>query len=158
MVELWEAGREEGPWPSPWLVVGVLGAAFPTSTLCCLEPMGDWLWAVWLSGLSSAVVGCFSWPSTGGWLTDLQAQLAAPGASPGGMKASTWVTVWMDSVEAVAEEDMSRRRSSEEVASSRMGDSSDSAKTSSEKEPSVLREAALPLSLLGTLRRCSGSG
>lgn len=151
--ELWDPGREElllGPWA--WLVlllvvVGVLGGF---STLCCLDPMGDWLlFSVAVSGgLSSA----FAAGASSGWLAEPRALPAA--CEP---TASAWVTVCTDSVEAP--EDLSRWRSSlDACSSSRMGDSSDSVKTSSEMEPSVLRGAVLPLSLApGSLRRCSGS-
>lgn len=103
-------------------------------------------------GLSSA----FTTEGSCGWLTEPRVPPAA-WVSGWVSAASTWVTVCTDSVEAP--EDLSRRRSSLEACpSSRMGDSSDSVKTSSEMEPSVLRGAVLPLSLApGSLRRCSGS-
>lgn len=155
VAELWDPGREVlplGPWA--WLVlllvvVGVLGGF---STLCCLDPMGDWLsFSVAVSGgLSSA----FAAVGSSGWLTELR---ALPGAWELETVASTWVTVCTDSVEA--QEDLSRRRSSlDACSSSRMGDSSGSVKTSSDIEPSVLRGAVLPLPLApGSLKRCSGS-
>lgn len=155
VTELWDPGREVlllGPWA--WLVlllvvVGVLGGF---STLCCLDPMGDWLsFSVAVSGgLSSALAAVGS----SGWLTEPR---ALPGVSEPAPVGSTWVTVCTDSVEAP--EDLSKRRSSlDACSSSRMGDSSDSVKTSSETEPSVLRGAVLLLSLApGSLKRCSGS-
>lgn len=156
LAELWDPGRELlllGPWA--WLVlllvvaVGVLGGF---SALCCLDPVGDWLsFSVAVSGgLSSA----FSTAGSSGWLTELGVLLGAWELVP---TASTWVTVCTDSVEAP--EDLSRWRSSlDACSSSRMGDNSDSVKTSSEMEPSVLRGAVLPLSLApGSLSRCSGS-
>lgn len=158
VAELWDPGREVlllGPWA--WLVllllvvVGVLGGL---STLCCLEPIGDWLSfsvAVSGGGLSSG----FAAAGSSGWLTEPR---ALPGVwEPPETVASTWVMVCTDSVEAP--EDLSSRRSSlDACSSSRIGDSSDSVKTSSEMEPSVLRGAVLPLSLApGSLRRCSGS-
>lgn len=155
VTELWDPGREVlllGPWA--WLVlllvvVGVLGGF---STLCCLDPMRDWLSfsAAVSGGLSSA----FAAVGSSGWLTELQ---ALPGAWELETVASTWVTVCTDSVEA--QEDLSRRRSSlDACSSSRMGDSSGSVKTSSDIEPSVLRGAVLPLPLApGSLKRWSGS-
>ena len=102
--------------------------------------------AVWLSGLSPAAVAQ-AVPS--GWLTDpralpgawgvLEADAPWPGLEH---DASSWVTVWTDSVEAP--EDLSRRRSSEEACSSRMGDRSGSVNTSSDREPSMLRWTVLP--------------
>lgn len=162
VAELWDPGREVlllGP--RAWLVVllvvvveeGVLGGL---STLCCLDPIGTWLTfsVAVFGGLSSAVAEAFTATSTSGWLTDPR---ALPGAWGPALVASTWVTVCTDSVEAP--EDLSRRRSSlDACSSSRMGESSDSVKTSSEKEPSVLRGAVLPLSLaLGSFRHCSVS-
>lgn len=153
VAELWDPGREVlllGAWLVLLLVVvGVLGGF---STLCCLDPMGDWLsFSVAVSGgLSSGFAGAGS----SAWLTEPR---ALPGAFEPALVASTWVTVSTDSVEVA--EDLSRWRSSlDACSSSRMGDSSDSVKTSSEMEPSVLRGAVLPLSLApGSLRRCSGS-
>lgn len=153
VAELWDSGREVlllGPWLVLLLVVvGVLGGF---STLCCLDPMGDWLlFSVAVSGgLSSGFAGVGS----SAWLTE---PWALPGAFEPALVASTWVTVSTDSVEVA--EDLSRRRSSlDACSSSRMGDSSGSVKTSSEMEPSVLRGAVLPLSLApGSLSCCSGS-
>lgn len=160
VAELWDPGREVlllGPWA--WLVVllvvvvGVLGGF---STLCCLDPMGDWLsfFVAVSGGLSSAVAEALAVAGSPGWPAE---PWALPGAWELAPAASTWVTVCTDSVEAP--EDLSRRRSSlDACSSSRMGDSSDSVKTSSEMEPSVLRGAVLPLSLApGSLRRGSGS-
>lgn len=162
VTELWDPGREVPPLGAwAWLVVlvvvvvvGVLGG--------CLDSRGDWLWlcVAVFGGLSSAEA--FSGLGSSGWLTDPR---ALPGALAGALagawgpelEASTWVTVWTDSVEAP--EDLSSRRSSVDACSSSwMGESSDSVKTSSETEPSVLRGAVLTLSLApGSLRRCSAS-
>lgn len=152
VAKLWDPGREVllllGSWP--WLVllvvVGVLGGL---SSLCCFDPKGDWLlfFVAVSGGLSSGVVSAGS----SAWLAELPAPSGAFAAD------STCVMVSTDSVDVP--EDLSRRRSSlDACSSSRMGDSSDSVKTSSETEPSVLRGAVLPLSLApGSLRRCSGS-
>lgn len=151
VAKLWDSGREVlqlGSWP--WLVllvvVGVLGGL---SSLCCFDPKGDWLlfFVAVSGGLSSGIVSAGS----SAWLAELPAPSGAFAAD------STCVMVSTDSVDVP--EDLSRRRSSfDACSSSRMGDSSDSVKTSSETEPSVLRGAVLPLSLAPeSLRRCSGS-
>lgn len=158
VAELWDPGRELlllGPWA--WLVVllvvvllvvvGVLGGF---STLCCLDPIGDWL--SFSVAVSDGLFSAFDTVGSSGWL-------AKPRALPAvwELAASTWVMVCTDSVEAP--DDLSKRRSSlDACSSSRMGDSSVSVKTSSENEPSVLRGAVLPLSLVpGSFRRWSGS-
>lgn len=152
VAKLWDPGREVLPLVSwPWLVllvvVGVLGGL---SSLCCFEPKGDWLlfFVAVSRGLSSGIVSAGS----SAWLAVLP--------TPSGAFApdSTCVMVSTDSVDVP--EDLSRRtRSSlDACSSSRMGDSSDSVKTSSETEPSVLRGAVLPLSLAPeSLRRFSRS-
>lgn len=153
VAELWDPGREVlllGRWA--WLVlllvvVGVLGGF---STLCCWTPVGGWL------SFSVAVSGGLSSAGAQAFAAEGLAELWAP-PRVWALGGSSWVTVCTDSVEAP--EDLSRQRSSlDACSSSRMGDSSDSVKTSSEIEPSVLRGAVLPLSLApGSLRRCSGS-
>lgn len=160
VAELWDPGRElllMGPWA--WLVVllvvvvvllvvvGVLGGF---STLCCLDPIGDWL--SFSVAVSDGLFSAFDTVGSSGWL-------AEPRALPvvWELAASTWVMVCTDSVEAP--DDLSKRRSSlDACSSSRMGDSSVSVKTSSENEPCALRGAVLPLSLVpGSFRRWSGS-
>ncbi|TNN72910.1 hypothetical protein EYF80_016839 [Liparis tanakae] len=152
--ELWEPGREVlllGPWA--WLVLVVLVVLVVVggfSSLSCLDLMGDWpsLSVAVPGGLSSAPATALSF---GG--------LALPEAWDAGLLASTWVSVCTDSADAP--DDLSRRRSSlDACSSSRMGDSSVSAKTSSEREASTPRGAALPPpppSAPGSFRRCSGS-
>lgn len=150
VAELWDPGREALPLGSwPWLVllvlVGVLGGFF---SLCCLDPIGDWLWfSVAVSGGQSSgfvIAGSSAWPAD------------TPAPSGAFAPASTWVMVCTDSVDVP--EDLSRHRSSlDTCSSSRMGDSSGSVKTSSETEPSVLRGAVLLLSAPESLGRCSGS-
>lgn len=151
LAKLWDPGRDVLPLGSwPWLVllvvVGVLGGL---SSLCCFDPKGDWLllFVAVSGGLSSGIVRAGS----SAWLAELPAPSGTFAAD------SSCVMVSTDSVDVP--EDLSRRRSSlDACSSSRMGDSSDSVKTSSETEPSVLRGAVLPLSLAPeSLRRCSGS-
>lgn len=151
VAKLWDPGREVLPlgswfWLVLLVVVGVLGGL---SSLCCFDPKGDWLlfFVAVSGGLSSGIVSAAS----SAWLAELLAPSGAFAADP------TCVMVSTDSVDVP--EDLSRRRSSlDACSSSRMGDSSDSVKTSSETEPSVLRGAVLPLSLAPeSLRRCSGS-
>lgn len=101
------------------------------STLCCLDPIGDWL--SFSVAVSDGLFSAFDTVGSSGWL-------AEPRALPAvwELAASTWVMVCTDSVEAP--DDLSKRRSSlDACSSSRMGDSSVSVKTSSENEPSVLR-------------------
>ena len=130
------------PSPAPALVVC---SPLPTEGSPC--------WA-WQSDVDPSLLKASSEP---GACLDVWLGLRASGAGVVVLEGgSAWLMVWTDSEEAP--EDLRRRSSSEEGSgSSRTGEISDSVKTSSESEASVLRGAVLALSFPASFARCAAS-